>query len=314
MKNMKKMLLTMAAMLTLVFAMQISANAAVYFKGCTKDSFTISWDAATNTDGTLLGYRIKDVNDNVLTEVGSAVTSYKFNGLKNGIDESVWLYACYYDENYPETDCVRERYQAYCYVNTLPATIPVKNFAVTASNLKQKTFTVRANYQGDGFQVQYTNLATKKVKTVNPGKYYTSATLTSVAADTAYAIKVRPYVVNRSNNKTYYGAWSAPKYDVLSSAKVGATSKRAGINVVLKKGKGGIKSYTVYTSTREDGGYKKVGTYKVTTKTKTIYITKNGKKKMKPYKTYYVKVVPNLSIGGKSVKAAASVGHIYPFK
>ena len=63
----------------------------------------------------------------------------------------------------------------------------------------------------------------------------------------------------------------------------------------------GATSYTVYVSTKQKSGYKKV----TTTKKESYKITKYGKKKLSSNKKYYVYVVANTKVGKTTYKSNA---------
>ena len=60
-------------------------------------------------------------------------------------------------------------------------------------------------------------------------------------------------------------------------------------------------SFTVYASTKENSGFKKVKT--VGAKKRSLTIKKVAGKKLKKNKYYYFKIVPNAKVGKKTVKS-----------
>ena len=73
------------------------------------------------------------------------------------------------------------------------------------------------------------------------------------------------------------------------------------ITVKWKKIKGAT-SYTIYASTKQNSGFKKIKT--ISAKKKSSYTFKKiGKKKLKKKKRYYVRVAYNTKVGKKTVKS-----------
>jgi fibronectin type 3 domain-containing protein len=70
----------------------------------------------------------------------------------------------------------------------------------------------------------------------------------------------------------------------------------------------GATSYTIYLSTKQKSGYKKVGTTKKTSFT----LKKYGKSALKKNKTYYVYVVANKKVGKTTYTSDAT--YCYQFK
>ena len=120
--------------------------------------------------------------------------------------------------------------------------------------------------------------------------------------------RVRAYII--VNNTKLYGNWSDYSYNATSSKvtlKRSANKKK--ITVKWKKVKG-VAGYTVYVSTKSNGGWKKVKNYgKKATK---AIITKYGKKKLSKNKTYYVKVAYMIKVKGKKITSSIySTGAAY---
>ncbi len=118
----------------------------------------------------------------------------------------------------------------------------------------------------------------------------------SLKRNTTYKYRCRFYATY--GNEKIYGDWSGYRYFVFQSV----SGKKSGNRIKLGwKKVPNAKSYTVYVSTKEKGGYKKVKT--LSKKSTSLTIRKYGKKKINKKKTYYVKVVANLKDGAKSVKS-----------
>jgi hypothetical protein len=143
-----------------------------------------------------------------------------------------------------------------------------------------------------GYEIEvYTLKGNKKVFTAT-----SSNNRFVVTRNTAYKYRCRFYTTY--NNENIYGAWSGYRYFCYQTVTGKKYTNR--IKMSWKK-VSNAKSYTVYVSTSEKGGYKKVKT--VGKKTTSLTIRKYGKKKIKKNGSYYVKVVANLTDGKKSVKS-----------
>ena len=91
--------------------------------------------------------------------------------------------------------------------------------------------------------------------------------------------------------------------------------KKKGSKVVLKKGNGELKQYTVSVSKNSKSGFKKVKTVKVSKKKSySFQITKKRKEKLKKG-TYYVQVAPKVKFGNKTYSSDVStVASAYVYK
>ena len=146
--------------------------------------------------------------------------------------------------------------------------------------------------EAKGYEVEvYTTKGNKKVFTAtgNSNRF-------TVKRNTTYKYRCRFFTTY--GTEKIYGDWSANRYFVYQTV----SGKKSGSRIKLSwKKVSNAKSYTVYVSTMQKGGYKKVKT--LSKKSTSITIRKYGKKKINKKKTYYVKVVANLKDGAKSVKS-----------
>ena len=158
----------------------------------------------------------------------------------------------------------------------------------------------------DGYQLQVQNY---KGKNLYNG--YTSSTyrdITPFFKNVFTKARARAYV--EVNGQRVFGPWSGFTYTATSSSvKVIRSANKKKITVKWKKVKGAT-SYTIYASTKQNSGFKKIKT--ISAKKKSSYTFKKiGKKKLKKSKKYYVRVAYNTKVGKKTVKsrieAAASV-------
>lgn len=186
---------------------------------------------------------------------------------------------------------------SYAYgLKTLPAKINQLEITRYWENSK-KVVAEWTEVNADGYEIQlYTYNGKKPVKKFTSRSNYVY--LTNVKQTSFYKFRVRPYVMIGVTKK--YGSWSAYKefaQPVKFSAKSGALKSKS-ISVKWTKMKG-AKNYTIYMSTNEKGGYKKVTTTK-----KTSYKVKKFKKKALKYnKNYYFYVVANKKSGKKTIKS-----------
>lgn len=116
-----------------------------------------------------------------------------------------------------------------------------------------------------------------------------------VKRNVPYKYRVRYFVTY--DGQKIYGGWSPYRYFCFPQVSGKKYSNK--IRMSWKKFSG-VTGYTVYISTRNNGGFKKVKS--LSAKSKGITIRKCGKSKIKRYKSYYVKVVANFKDGKKKVK------------
>lgn len=146
--------------------------------------------------------------------------------------------------------------------------------------------------EAKGYEMEvYTAKGNKKVFTAT-----SSLNRFTVKRNTTYKYRCRFFTTY--GTEKIYGDWSANRYFVYQTV----SGKKSGSRIKLSwKKVTNANSYTVYVSTKEKGGYKKVKT--LSKKSTSLTIRKYGKKKINKKKTYYVKVVANLKDGAKSVKS-----------
>ncbi len=146
--------------------------------------------------------------------------------------------------------------------------------------------------EAKGYEIEvYTAKGNKKVFTAT-----SSLNRFTVKRNTTYKYRCRFFTTY--GTEKIYGDWSANRYFVYQTV----SGKKSGSRIKLSwKKVTNANSYTIYVSTKEKGGYKKVKT--LSKKSTSLTIRKYGKKKINKKKTYYVKVVANLKDGAKSVKS-----------
>lgn len=159
----------------------------------------------------------------------------------------------------------------------------------------------------DGVQVQLQTPSGKVKKTL-------TETGSKVSVDningTFYRYRLRTYVDCKSEGKVYSG-WSGYRYfGVPKSISVKSSKNKIKINWSKVAN---ANNYTVYISTNENSGYKKVKT--VSNKSRSLTISKCGKNKIKNGKRYYLRIYTNAKVGNKTYKSEIiSTHYIYASK
>lgn len=184
----------------------------------------------------------------------------------------------------------------YAYFKTLSPAINTKSFGVSNAwlSINSFDFAVSSAYARDGLQFQF---QTSKGK-VKKNAYTTGS---SVGVDnfiegTFYKYRVRSYVQCGSGRA--YSKWSGFKYiGVSKKGKFKVNSKKKTLTFSWSN-VSGATGYTVYASTKEKSGYKKVKT--VSAKNRKITLKKVKGKKIKKNKTYYIRIVPKAKVGKKT--------------
>ena len=113
-----------------------------------------------------------------------------------------------------------------------------------------------------------------------------------------YKYRVRAFLTNSAGQKIY-GSWSDYK-TICNQSTV--KYKTSGRKIKLSWGKiTGASKIKIQISTKKNSGYK---TAKTLSGSKTSYtITKYGKSKLKKGKTYYVRVIPQGKVSGKTISS-----------
>lgn len=206
------------------------------------------------------------------------------------------------------TGYVAEGNSDYVYVKTLSPAINTKNFGVTSSFVSINVFYFgisNNNYSTDGWQWQFTTPSGKSKKVITGDS---SPRIADFIEGNFYKYRVRSYV-NCGSTKAY-SAWS-PFKTIALPKKVSAKWKSKSRSLKINWSKiSNATGYTVYISTKEHSGFKKVKSLKA--KTRSVTIKKCGKKRLKKNVTYYVRIVPKAKIGKKAT-SATSYG-VYSFK
>lgn len=258
----------------------------------TTSSITLVWDKSAGATHYAVVTRMNG-EENDLAIIASNTCTIK--GINNDVDYPASIYI--YPIRYSKTFGARSTYGKCIYsynVKLLPDKITNLRIDDYYSYSNKVSYAFDKEVHADGYEYVLYNYKGKKLKS---GKttYYSYNTLSNVKVGSFYRLKVRAYT--NINGRAVYGEWS----DTISFAhQTKVNIKRSGRNLKFswKKIKG-VKDYTIYVSTKQKSGYKKVATTKKTSYT----LKKFKKKKLSTKKKYYVYVVANTKIGKKKFKS-----------
>lgn len=261
--------------------------------GATTSSFTISWDKTAGATS----YVVYKKQDNQEYTLGTTTgTSFTVKGLNNKMEVPFNIYV--YPVNSSGTYDAIPSYSTGIYsynLELVPTKVQNVDIQYYWESLNEVKVVFNKTVHSDGYQYQTYNHKGKKLTTGTTTSDYMY--LKNIKSNRFYKVRVRSYVV--VNNKTIYGAWS--DYKVFGfQPKPSVKNLKKGVKISWKKVQG-AKNYTVYMSTKEQSGYKKIKTLKKT----SLTVTKFKKKSIKKNKTYYYYVVANTKQGKKTVKTKA---------
>lgn len=260
--------------------------------GATLNSVTLEWPAIDGADC----YNIYADQDKSALLATVTTNSATIGGLSSNNKGEYFISAVKKSAN---------GYTAESYLSWLSGTSTVAR--TLPAKLGNSTFNAKYNWLGDsigferktptnadGTQVEAYNVKTKKkvLKVTDSGSIAIKA-----GSNKFMKYRVRAYI--EIGTQIVPGPWSDYKYFAYQTVQASTVSKKA-IKASWKKVTGASR-YTVYVSTSDSSGWKKVKT--VSSKTKSIKITKYGKKKLKKNTRYYVKVVPQVKVGKKYIKS-----------
>ena len=147
----------------------------------------------------------------------------------------------------------------------------------------------------DGVQVQLQTPSGKVKKTLTGSGSELSVNNIN---GTFYRYRLRTYVDCGTEGKAY-SAWTGYRYFGVTK-KLSVTSSKNKIKANWAKVANSY-NYTVYISTNENSGFKKVKT--VSNKSRSVTISKCGKNKIKHGKRYYLRIYTNAKVGNKTYKS-----------
>lgn len=283
---------------TLAVVTDPSEMTSIYQSKATTSSITISWKKVEGATS----YQIYQyINGTSVYKGETSNTYYTIKGLKNGqVLPFSWI----------DVKPIRSAgtYKADGYSKSITSSnlrlIPKKvtNVAIKYywSPFKEINIGFNDTQYHDGYQYEVYSLNGKKPlnKSYTSSSY--STTIGNIKEYRFYKLRVRAYVT--VNGKNLYGPWSdyigfafQPKVEI-------NTAGSNGFKLSWKKVKG-AKNYTLYMSTAQKSGYKKIKTLKKN----SFKVTKFKNKKLKKRKYYYFYVVANGKMGKKKVKSNAEL-------
>ena len=217
---------------------------------------------------------------------------------------SYWTYA--YPCRRSSSGYIARGSYSYDYMKTMRPKVSTSTFGITSalSNINVYYMAVSNNYNVDGFQWQFfVNGKLKKTVTESSS----SLRIANFINGKAIQYRVRSYI--DCGAKKIYGEWSGFK-SIGYATKVTGSYNRKSKKLTVKWSKvTGAKSYTVSISTKQSKGFKKVKTVKASKR--KVVIKKYGKKKLKKGKTYWIRIVPNIKSGKKTVALKTSGVYSY---
>lgn len=260
----------------------------------TASSMTVSWD---RVDGAT-SYEVCKYQNNAEYVVGTTTaTSYTITGLNNKIKfpfsvyvrpvRNIGTYIAKDKSAWYSVDDI-----ASYNIKLVPAKVSNVHISNFWNNIKEVSFAFNLTEHADGYVYELYNYKNKKISSGTASTY--STYLKNISGQ-FYKLRVRAYTT--VNTKVLYGEWS--DYTIFAQQPK-VNIKRSGykLKVSWKKVKG-AKNYTIYMSTKQRSGYKKVAT----TKKASYKVSKFKKKKLSKKKTYYIYVVANRKIGKKTYKS-----------
>ena len=276
-------------------------------------SATVKWDKPSSTSVTCyyVGYsefpkemkldtaraNAKAMADNKTITLGPDATSYTIQGLKRSTRYLVYI--TFYYVNYRGE--VVEGYGTYTpTVYTRPER--VTNVKQGKWNYKDFSAQVTWDAQVDAkYEVRLMDKNGKVIKNLSKDSALTSssAIFKKIKTDRIYKVKVRAYRNRYSGLKVKksYGLWSKETYLIAQPMVKSASIDKNGALSIKWNKVDGLTSYSVFVSTKEKSGYKKVGLLKANKNSINVKSLKG--KKFKPSKKYYVYIVGNIKEGKK---------------
>ena len=169
-------------------------------------------------------------------------------------------------------------------------------------NSKELSVSWTNDSAADGYELEFFNSKGKKIKTVSIGSSYSGTrtyTFNKAPKNSTCSVKMRSYVKLNNGGKAY-SEWSKKAYFI---SQANMPSKKYDLSkgkLTLKWSKvTGAKKYVIYAGT-SSSKMKKVAT--VSSKKTSYTLKKVGGSKINPSTTYYVKIVPQTKLGGKTIK------------
>lgn len=261
-------------------------------------SITTSWSGAASATG--YDIYVKKYGDSQYTLNGSTKsTSYSLKKYKNAKLKA--------DSLYYVSVCATKTSTAGFKAVSLPTngygfcTLPSKISKVSASEWKPGKSTLKVSWKhtkiADGYELQFYNAKNKVIKKVTTTK--NAYSFAKAPKNSSCSVKIRPYIKMSNGNKKY-GTWSK-KFYFLSQADLSNTTYTIGYGHLTLRWNAvsGASKYTIYAGTTKSN-MKSVGT--ASGNATSFTFSKISGSTISPYGYYYVKVVPQKKLGGKTVK------------
>lgn len=262
-------------------------------------SITLKWNRNPEANA----YRIQwhkagDYSNKQYVDVEN-VASYKFDKLSKDTEYNFMLYPVNKSATYKAVASLWDDSESGC--PTLPGKVSgVKGWYWSpTSDYFELSWNKRPCADGYQYEVWSVNGKGKKLYNATE-KYNTSSSYfknNKLKKAQFPKMRVRPYVA-LSNGSTKYGTWSNWSYTSRQPA-LEIRNVRGGQKLTWNK-VDGAKNYTIWVSTRQKTGYKKV---KTTTK-RALTVKKCGKSALKSGRTYYYTIVANKKIGKKTYQGS----------
>lgn len=262
------------------------------------NSITVSWSGVSSA--TSYNVYVKKYGDNSYSLCGSTKsTSYTLKKYKNGNLKADYLYYIAVAPVKTSTaGFTAEPDNGNGYPNY---TLPSKISKVSATDWKPGSSTLKVSWTHTstpgGYELQFYNAKGKSIKKVTTTK--NSYSFTKAPKNSSCSVKIRPYV-KMSNGSKKYAAWSK-KFYFLSQADMSKSKYTIGYGHLTLRwtAVSGASKYTVYAGTTPKN-MKSVGT--VSGNTTSYTFSKISGSTVSPYGYYYVSVIPQKKLGGKTVK------------
>lgn len=262
------------------------------------NSITASWSGVTGA--TSYNVYVKKYGDSSYSLCGSTKsTSYTISKYKNAKLKTDYLY---YVSIVPAKTSAAgftaepENNKGYPF-----CTLPSKVSKVSATDWKPGKSTLKISWKhtniADGYEIQFYNARNKAIKKATTTK--NSYTLTKAPKNSYCSVRIRPYI-KMSNGSKKYAKWSK-KFYFLSQADMSKSKYTIGYGHLTLRWNtvNGASKYTIYAGTTPNN-MKSVGS--VNGNTTSYTFSKISGYNVSPYGYYYVSVVPQKKLGGKTVK------------
>lgn len=247
-------------------------------------------------------YQLSTGSYNEFSIVGESetnvITTSKDKPLTSGTSYTLYCYPCRVAKS--TGFIAKDDYEAGYGNKTLTKKVATNNFGFTSTYYNIDTYSIgiiSSDALGayDGVQVQLQTPSGKVKKTLISTGREVSANNSN---GTFYRYRIRTYI-NCHSEGNAYSSWSSYRYfGVIKNISFTSSKKK----IKASWGKvANANSYTVYISTNENSGFKKVKT--VSNKSRSVTISKCGKNKLKANKRYYLRICTNAKVGKKTYKS-----------